>query len=425
MADHLTKLKKALADAQTVQSVVLWAAACLAGFIAVEYAQLFRRGESAFEHFFDLNPAWVFVISPISLTLSAWSVLRFSPEAAGSGIPQVLAAHEHGENAAKRLLSLRVALIKLVSSLLAVLGGGAIGREGPTLQIAACIFHRAGLEARKRFSEIHPKIWIVAGAAAGLASAFNTPLGGIVYAIEEFANEQFHKLKMPLISCVIFAGLISQWLLGPYLYFGFPKLHPVSLATIGPSMLIGLVAGGLGGVFGRVLGDVMSWRSFFSFRLQLTVAFVCGLIVAALIYVVPAAKGSGIPLVNDLLFKNGATNWIQFLARFATSLFTYFAGVAGGIFAPSLSLGGILGALAEDLFQTGAKNLMVLLGMIGFLTGVTRTPFTAFILVLEMTDRHSAIFPMMVTALSAQSIARFLFPTGFYEQSKARWMPHP
>jgi H+/Cl- antiporter ClcA len=103
-------------------------------------------------------------------------------------------------------------------------------------------------------------------------------------------------------------------------------------------------------------------------------------------------------------------------------MMAYLTGAAGGIFSPALAIGAALGSFLSHLLHSDHGNLMVLLGMIGFLTGVTRTPFTAFILVLEMTDRHSAIFPMMLTAVVAQSAAHLVDRDGFYEHMKERWL---
>jgi H+/Cl- antiporter ClcA len=133
--------------------------------------------------------------------------------------------------------------------------------------------------------------------------------------------------------------------------------------------------------------------------------------------------GSGVELITHLLFQNPhETHWSWIFGRFFGSLLSYISGCAGGIFAPSLAIGGTIGAELSKFFGSDNPNLMILLGMIGFLTGVTRAPFTAFVLVLEMTDRHSAIFPMMVTSLTALGASQFISRHSFYESIKTRYL---
>lgn len=171
-------------------------------------------------------------MSPVCFITAWWLVQHYAPYSRGSGIPQVMAAIQISSPKTKgivdRLLGVRIIMIKVLSRLVMALGGGAIGREGPTIQIAASIF--------KIIYQILPNWWpkvakrnmIVTGAAAGLAAAFNTPLGGIVFAIEELTKTHFSYYKTAIISSVIIAGLAAQALLGPYLYLGYPKIDHLS-----------------------------------------------------------------------------------------------------------------------------------------------------------------------------------------------------
>jgi H+/Cl- antiporter ClcA len=370
---------------------------------------------------------WIFVISPC-LFLAAWYLVRrYSAEAAGSGIPQVMAANEldyreSGQERVDRLLSLRTAGIKVASSLLCLLGGGAIGREGPTLQISTSIFHFFGRLVRRYVPETAEQTWVVAGAAAGLASAFNTPLGGIVYAIEELGVPHFHRIRTALISAVIVSGLVAQWVLGSYLYLGYPSLQPFSSTFLPLALLIGFATGLAGGLFGHFLYLLLEMRNRLGGRGLATVTLLCGLSMATLLRLEPRAAGTGVEVIMQFLFQHQPSGPLLTGARVFGTMISYLSGAAGGIFSPSLAIGASIGAWMADLFRTEHPNLMALLGMIGFLTGVTRTPFTAFILVLEMTDRHVAIFPMMVVALVAQWAARLTDSKSFYEHVKQKWL---
>jgi len=414
-------VKKRIVKSSNLRAAVFWVAAFVTGAVSVGYAGLFRWVEGWFRSLLDLYPLTGWILPPIGF-MAAWALVRWvAPEAGGSGIPQVLAANDLADARhtafVKRLLSIKTAAVKIVSSLLCLLGGGAIGREGPTLQISAAIFHFFGRFTRRFHSAHDLRPWIVAGSAAGLASAFNTPLGGIVYAIEEMNFTHFQRLKIPLFAAVIIAGVVSQWLHGSYLYLGFPKIGFTGLFFLPLALTVGVAGGILGALFGKILvfgtGKLKSIRTG---RRGVWVALVCGLLLSVLIALDHRAAGSGKGLIVSLLFEGRTAGADLVLIRFASTLVSYFSGAAAGIFAPSLAIGATLGAWLANVFHSPHTNLMVMLGMIGFLTGVTRTPFTSFVLVLEMTDRHSAIFFMMLAAVGANSAALLVDRRSFYEQ---------
>lgn len=417
-------LKRVFSDYTNVQALGLWIAAFLTGFAAVTYATLFKGFEKSF--FLTLQSKWwvAFIGPPVALFVGAWIVRRFSPEARGSGIPQVMASIDleyEGPHQTRvdELLSVRVLMAKLASSLAVILGGGAIGREGPTVQISAGIFHLCGRFVRKFYPGTDEKIWVIAGASAGLASAFNTPLGGIVYAIEEIGKDHFQRVRTVLLTSVIISGLVSQWLLGPYLYLGYPKPQSIAFSFLLFAALVGFVGGTLGAIFSKALLGLtrVTWKKHWAFPI------LCGLALGGLIYFEPLSAGSGMEAISGILFENKVAEFHLFLVRALANILTYVSGVAGGIFSPALATGAAIGSLLSNLFQTGQDNLMALLGMIGFLTGITHTPFTSFILVLEMTDRHSAIFPMMVTGLIAHASAKAINQFSFYEVLKTQFVP--
>jgi H+/Cl- antiporter ClcA len=313
--------------------------------------------------------------------------------------------------------------VKIASSLVCLVGGGAIGREGPTVQISASIFQFFRRFSRKIHSSHDAQPWIVAGAAAGLASAFNTPLGGLVYAIEELGVAHFQKLRIHLFSAVIIAGLVSQWLHGNYLYLGFPQLNSAGFSFLPMAIAVGVTSGLLGAFFGKILSYLVQKTALIKkVSTAMLLALGSGLVLSGLAFLDQRAAGSGKEVIMDLLFHGQTAGWPLVLLRFVSTLVTYISGVAGGIFAPSLAIGAALGSAMAQIFHNPNANLMMMLGMIGFLTGVTRTPFTSFVLVLEMTDRHSAIFPMMLAAIGASSTAHFVDPRSFYEVMRERFI---
>lgn len=424
-------VEKIIRDPAHVQTIGFWTSAIVAGLASVLFARLFRLAEMGFHKALEFHPLAPFLISPPLFLLAWYLVNRFAPEAGGSGIPQVMAANEMQYNKTNRatihrLLSLKTAAIKVLSAFCCVLGGGAVGREGPTLQISASIFHFFGNQTKRFTSGINEQTWVVAGAAAGLASAFNTPLGGIVYAIEELGLVHFHKIRTALLSSVIVSGLVAQWLLGSYLYLGLPKLVEMKFSYYPVVVLSGLLTGLLGALFGKILFALVKRRNRLQGKTRLAfVAIFCGLLMAIMTCFDQRTSGSGIDLTTDYLFTSERADVPLLIMRYFGTIITYMSGAAGGIFSPSLTIGATIGSFLSTFVGGDMPNIMVLLGMIGFLTGVTRTPFTSFILVLEMTDRYSVVFPMMLVALTAQWIAYYVDPKSFYEHMKSTFMLTP
>ena len=405
------------------QSIPYWISAILTGFIAVFYAKAFRWAELLSAKLIQEHPYLFLIITPVVFLLGWMLVYFFSKPASGSGIPQILAAGDlntHIESKTlKSLLGIKMIFVKIFSSLLCVFAGGAIGREGPTIQVSAAVFFNVCKRFRVIWPDFNHQSWIIAGGAAGLAAAFNTPLGGIVYAIEELCTISFHRFKVVFISSVMIAGLVAQWLLGPYLYFGFPKILPIDMRVLPYTALIGLVTGLLGALFGKILSIIAIKRIRIKnfWKLALFALFTGVLVSVIFVFLDPHARGSGHESILNLLFEDeGIADWKWVIGRFFSSILSYASGCAGGIFAPSLSIGAAIGSTFSSYLIADHNKLFVLLGMIGFLSAVTRAPFTSFVLVLEMTDRHSAIFPMMFVALISISIARVVDKKSFYER---------
>ncbi len=421
------KLKRYLKNPEHLQTLAFAASAFLAGLVAVVYAGLFKIVESFYHQVIADHPHWIWFWSPLCL-LAGWAMVYFfSPESSGSGIPQILAAHDlnYAKNSGwiNRLLSVKVVVVKIISSLFVCLGGAVVGREGPTIHISASLFHFVGKTTRKFIPKVDPQTWIVAGAAAGLAAAFNTPLGGIVFAIEEM-SVSFKRFRTALIISIIIAGLVSQWILGSYLYLGNPAIGDISFSILPATLLIGVITGLAGSFYGLCLKQLVQWRSQFKTASQLALlALVCGLAMALMAFLNPDASGSGAAVMNSLLFKGQKAVWDLPLLRIAGSLVFYMSGAAGGIFSPALASGACLSSFIASWLSLGSPELLILLGMAGFLTGATRTPFTAFVLILEMSDHHNAIFPIMLCAIIAELSAGFLDKESFYEWAKSRFMP--
>jgi len=404
-----------------------WLGAFIIGIVSVAYTKLFAWAETATQYIYHREGWLFFIITPLSFVIALWLVLRFAPFSRGSGIPQVSAAielsnpkHNYKVN---RLLSLRIILVKVVSSVMMVFGGGAVGREGPTIQISASIFKKINDLLPKWYPKISKRNMIVTGAAAGLASAFNTPLGGIVFAIEELTKTHFSYFKSALLTGVIIAGFTALSLLGPYLYLGYPQLDHISpwilFAIVPAAVITGIAGSGMGKAILFIFRKKKNLKKNYQ---KLIYAASCGLIIALLtVFIDSRTFGTGKEIMVTSLFTvNKHMEWYVPLLRIFGPIVSFSTGASGGIFAPALSAGASMGAVISGWFHLSGNetNLVVLCGMAGLLTGITRSPFTSSILVLEMTNSHNIIFYIMLTALIANLIANLVSRHSFYDYLK-------
>ncbi len=414
-----------------LQAFPFWIAALLTGLAAVLYTKLFAYGE-ALSHTIFIGHRWLFfILTPGCFLLAWWVVKRFDNRAAGSGIPQVMAAIELANPKYNKLadgfLSLKIIVVKVLSTLLMILGGGAIGREGPTVQIAGSIFRKVNNLIPDSWPKISKRNMIMTGAAAGLAAAFNTPLGGIVFAVEELAKTHISYFKTALFTGVIIAGITAQGILGPYLYLGYPDVSKVSKELIFLVLLVACIAGLMGSFMSVVILRILSWkRNLKQSKFQVLYVIGCGLAIAAIACFFNAGiLGSGKTEMTRILFtQDKHVGFALPFFRFIGSIASFTSGAAGGIFAPSLAAGATLGGLVSELFNFSASNanILILAGMVAFLTGVTRSPFTSAILVLEMTDRHSVVFYLMLAAMAASFFANLIDKHSLYDHLKNRYL---
>lgn len=407
-----------------LRAIPFWVASVAAGLIAVGYTKLFNYAESWQHYFWNWHHWSLFFIAPLGFLIAWILVARFAPAARGSGIPQVMAAIELASPRHSKLvgmlLSIRIAVIKILSSLFMIVGGGAIGREGPTIQISGAVFRWFSQRVPKSWPPMPLQHFLITGAASGLAGAFNTPLGGVVFAVEELAKTHFRFFRTALFSAVIIAGLTAQALAGSYLYLGYPDVSGLGFLIFLPVIMAAALSGLLGAQMCKYILRLMKWKQSFNWKKTAIYIVFAGLIMAAMANFVDAsALGSGKEIMNESLFnKTQHMEWYIPIVRMLGSIFCFNVGASGGVFAPALASGASIGAWLSSIFHfSGAEShVIILAGMVGFLTGVTRTPFTSAILVLEMTDRHGVILHLMVAGLISNIAALTVDEESFYER---------
>ena len=399
--------------------------------VAVLYTRLFVEAESITSYIFKHHAWLLFVVSPACFIIAWWLVKHFAPYSKGSGIPQVMAAIEisapNNETTVNKLLGVRIIILKVLSSLVMAIGGGAIGREGPTIQIAASIFRKTNQLLPSWWPKVAKRNMIITGAAAGLAAAFNTPLGGIVFAIEELTKTHFSFYKTAIFSSVIIAGLTAQGILGPYLYLGYPKIGGLSAYIFSGVLLVAVISGLSGAIISRIILAILKWKAKFKFNYQ-HIGYIVGcavLLVGMAYFVSYDAMGSGKDLMQRVLFTSDKYSlWYTPLLRVAGTTLSFTTGAAGGIFAPALGAGASIGSAISGWFHLSETNtnLLILAGMVGFLTGVTRSPFTSAILVLEMTDRHNVIFHLILAGMVASLVSIIIDKHSLYDHLKVQYI---
>lgn len=414
-----------------LQALPFWVASILTGLIAVGYASLFSSAEHFAQMIFHSHKWLIFILTPLCFFVAWYVVQKFGPNARGSGIPQVMAAIELANprynHKIDHLLSLRIILTKIVSSLIMVVGGAAIGREGPTIQIAGSVFRIINKLIPESWPKLSRQSYILTGAAAGLAAAFNTPLGGLVFAVEELARIHIRFFRTALFSAVIIAGLTAQGLLGPYLYLGFPFVGNLRFSIFLSVAFTAILAGISGSLMSRLILRILSWKNTLKTKTK-TIGFIIlsGVTIALIAYFFnDKVLGSGKDIMTSVLFtEHKHEEWHTVLLRIVGPAIAFGTGAAGGIFAPALAAGACIGSYIASIFEfLGSNaNILILSGMVGFLTGVTRTPFTSAILVLEMTDRHSVIFHLMLAALLSNIAALLIDKHSFYDHLKKGYL---
>jgi H+/Cl- antiporter ClcA len=414
--DVVAAMRGDLADwRQWLARLIVLAAASVAGLSVVAFSKLCDLATLGFKTVTDLHPLMPLAWTPVCTMAVVWLTRRFAPGAAGSGIPQVMATLDPAFPPESRsaFVSLRMSVAKMVLTAGSLLGGLASGREGPSVQIAAGVMQHA-----RRWLPPHPGIsdhgMRVAGGAAGIAAAFNAPLAGVMFAIEELASRLEQRSSGLIIAAIVLSGLMGVSFFGNATYFGVIEVPPLHASMWWPALLLVLACGGLGGVFARLLHTSLtgSGDRFGRLRAAHPVAFAgaCGLAAGAIGIVSHGASfGSGYGYTRSLLEGHVDVPLLFVTLRVVATWLAVWSGVPGGIFAPCLAIGAGLGHDVAALAGTQADAAaLIALGMAAFLAAVTQAPMTAFIIVMEMVGGHAMVLSLMAAALGASLVSRWI-----------------
>lgn len=381
-------------------------------------ATAFQLLLNAIQHFkmtlFSLSNGNIFIELGMSITftiimvfISLYIVKKFAKEAGGSGIQEV-------EGALKgcRKLRKRVVPVKFVSGLFSLGSGLSLGKEGPSIHMAAALAQF--FVDRFKLTKKYANAVISAGAGAGLAAAFNTPLSGIIFVIEEM-NRKF-RFSVSAIKCVIAACImsiiVSRALIGNPPAIRVETFSSVPQNTLWLFMVLGIIFGYFGLFFNKALIKVADFFSNGSRkRYWALVIFVC-VIFGTGVVLSPNAVGGGYIVITNALDYNLSIKMLLllFALRFAGVIFSYGTGVTGGIFAPMIALGTVFG-LAYGLAVTQLfpeynieAGVFAVAGMSALFTATVGAPLTGIVLVMEMTWNYHLLLPLMITCFSASML---------------------
>lgn len=397
------------------QRLLFWIGAIIVGLLIVAMTLLSEWAAQSYR-ILAMKYAWFhFVVPPIGLGITACITFRFFPGSERSGIPQVKTALTMTSHIDDRsnLISLKIAFGKMLLPIMGLLSGASVGFGGPAVHVGASI-----MTSLSRMAKFPPhfmeKGLILAGSAAGFAAMFSTPLAGIIFAIEELSRSLEERISSLVLIAIILSGVTSYAILHNYIYFQDESFIMPFSATWYAIPVCGMFGGLLGGLFSKSL--ILGNRLFKRTGLPIvTIAILCGGVVSLANYLSNGATvGTGYQQTKSILQNlqpmDASYPFLKMLATCAT----FFSGIPSGIFVPSLATGAGFGVNLAQWLPIAPVSAMILLTMTAYFAGVLQTPLTAFVIVMEMTNSHEILIPLMATAFLASGTSKLIQPTPLY-----------
>jgi CIC family chloride channel protein len=391
--------------------------------LALQYCEVSRIG------LIGRLPRWEGLIAALALGslgsgIGLWLVRRFGPEAAGSGIPDLKSVVMGG----KQLHWKRVLPVKFLAGVAGIGGGLTLGREGPTVQIGGATGLMVSTWFRVKQGEGERKALISAGAAAGLAAAFNAPLAGLIFVLEELTGSFTPVVFVASFLAAVTADVVCRVLAGATPIFALHGVASPSLQSLPVAALLGVVAGLGGVIFNRSLLASLDLFDRLRRRPPFVVGAIAGLFVGLAAWIYPPVSGSGGLLSEQALSGGIAIRWVFVLlaARFILTMVSYGSGAAGGIFAPLLVLGALGGMVVGAAVHVVAPGLALhpevfaVIGMGALFTSIVRAPLTGIVLMIELTGVYDFMLPLLVACFAAYGIAEAMGDMPIYDALRER-----
>jgi CIC family chloride channel protein len=404
----------------------------MAGIVAVAFRRSLTWIDDGRSHLIEKVHQWpggvlvLMALFGLGSALAIYLVKRFAPETSGSGIPHVAAVlHRLHELNWRRVLP-----IKFFGGILAIGAGMALGREGPTIQMGAAVGQMAsdmmGTRPRER------RTLIAAGAAAGLAAAFNAPLAGLMFVLEELQRDFATGVFTAAFMAAVASDIVTRLLTSQAPVYAVPSSEVPALTALPAFVVLGLVCGVMGVAYNR--GLLASLRFFERFNAWPKGApgLLLGVLLGGVAWFWPEALGDGHHLVRSTIVDSWtpAALIAMFGLRFMLTMLCYGSGAPGGIFAPLLVLGTELGCLCGLAANLCVPNIgaspatFAIVAMAAYFTAIVRSPLTGIVLVVEMTANFNLLLALLAASLTAYAVADLMGDLPIYEALLQRQLHH-
>lgn len=364
---------------------------------------------------YKLMPIWFIFL--IAAAYIVGILVRNEPLISGSGIPQV-------EGVLLRKLKmnwLSIVIKKFVGGVISIGAGLSLGREGPSIQLGAAVGQ--GVSRVFKRMKVEEKYLITSGASAGLAAAFNAPLAGVMFSLEEVHKHFSPLVLLSAMSASLTADFISKYFFGLKPVFNFHQIQPLPLSSYGYILLLGVIVGVFGVFYNKVLlktQDLYAKQKWLPVQFRPMIPFITAGILSMFI---PQVLGGGHSIIESLIEGNLTIKIliIILIVKFAFSMLSFGSGAPGGIFFPILVLGALTGAIYGNIlnsffgFSSGYINNFIILAMAGYLTAIVRAPITGSILITEMTGSFSHLLSLSLISIVAYATADLLRSEPIYE----------
>lgn len=361
---------------------------------------------------FIVNDALIIGISVIGVLVALFLVKRYAPETAGSGVQEI----EGALDGSREVRWKRIIPVKFFASLFSLGGGLLLGREGPTIQLGAGIGKMMKDVFHQKEGLTNPLI--SAGAAAGLATAFNAPLSGIVFVIEEL-HDHF-RFSFYSVAAIMIASTTADYIVR--MFIGVDPVIRMTIfqhqlpSTIWMFVLLGVLLSGIGYFFNKWLVMSLDFVGKFKSRIFYLYAVIAAITLAVIGILSPSMIGGGYQTIRMVLDQPIPLTFllILFLGRFLFTLVSYSLGVPGGIFAPLLAIGVVSGMLYGNMMhhlfitQPIAPGIFAVAGIAGIFAATVRAPLTGLVLAMELTANFELILPLLVTSITASVVTAFI-----------------
>jgi H+/Cl- antiporter ClcA len=368
-----------------------------------------------FKSYFTDNTYLGFFVTPIIFAAIVYIDKRYFKYAGGSGIPQLIAATDSRNKAIRSMmLSFKIAGVKIVFVAIAMLGGASVSFGGPSVHIGGSIFYNfASLIKLKRKLLIHSVIAI--GGSLGLIVAFNAPIAGLLFAYEEIGRKlKKQALILIAICCGVIYLLFDMYFSSGFYLVDLSKLS-FKLTLIWQLLPVAILGGILGGIFAKIALFLITKFMFEKTIKVIILATLMGLVVALLNYI-SNTQIAGTGYSETIMILEGKRLGIEFIIfKYLSTLASFLSTIAGGLFMTSISIGAGIGSEISNIYQHISPQVIIIMAMVAYLSGVIRAPLTSAFLVLEMTNSLNLLLPAIIVAFVSDWTSKQISEQPIYE----------